>query len=81
MSAGTTCPWLRVENCLDSDASTYCRTEFEPNPWMVLRYNSTIHVKEVVLTKVAFPGDLDVHVTDTMPEKGEVVATGNRVIL
>ena len=81
MSAVTTCPYLPVENCLDNDASTYCSTDYEPNPWIVLRYASPISVSEVVLSQVGGSGDYSVYVTDTMPVKGEVVTTGNRIIL
>ena len=81
MSAGTTCPWRPVERCLDNNPYTDCRTDEEPNPWIVLRYDTTIQVTEVALTKVRYPGEYSVHVTDTMPEKGEVVTTGNRNIL
>ena len=79
-TAGTTCPRGGVENCLDNDASTTCQTDYEPNPWFVLRYASPITVSEVVLSRVYDTGDYSVYVTDTMPVKGEVVTTGNRFI-
>ena len=79
--AGSTCPIEPVENCLDNDDITYCGTDEEPNPWIVLQYDTPIRVSRVVLTKVIYPGDYSVYVTDTMPVKGEVVSTGNRFIL
>merc|ERR1719187_2313846 len=55
VSAGTTCPWRPVERCLDNNPYTDCRTDTEPNPWIVLRYDTTIQVTEVALTKVLNP--------------------------
>ena len=91
LQGGSSCPqpvnasqssvYNPVENCLDNDSLTFCSTSPERNPWFVLRYDTPVNVSEGVLTKVFEVGDYLVYLTDTMPVKGEVVATGNRILL
>ena len=79
--AGTTCPVNPVEECFDGKTYTECTTDEESNPWFVFVYDTPITVTEVVLTQVSQLGNYSVYVTNDMPVKGEVVATGNLIIL